>query len=572
LGALVASAVGPGPTEKSERFYLSYLYYDNALDIVAADPATGATQVFANPVPTECGARAMAVGLDGCIYFGTLPNAHFLQLDPRAGNLIDLGRPSVTEEYIWEVAFGPDRKLYGVTYPQARLVRYDPAARRLEDLGRLDPVEMYARFIGIDDDGFVYAGIGMSKANIAAYEIATGEHREILPPEFQQVGVATVYRGRDGHAYGALGGTYFRLRGWSATPIKPDQTAPREEKDALAAGQTISIDGWNMAVTNRVTHQSTERRLDYAGNLLNVFRLGLGPDGKLYGSSVLPLDLVRFDGNGQITNLGEFGGGESYSFLSHQNRLLTAAYSALAPLMSFDPATPVRLEGPGRNPALTSFKGCDGGWRPEAMIEGPDGKVYVGAVSGYGKLGGPLAAWDVAAGTVEQFPNVVTGQSVVTLAVWKNLLVGGTTIEGGGGSHPTGTEARLFLWDPVKREKIFETIPIAGAGSLDDLITAANGMVYGFGNGMLFAFDPAARAVVARVQAPFSATIYNSVAIGPDGKIWGLAPEGIFTIDTKTNGISITARAPKTITGGFAMRGRTVYFASGAESWQWTSP
>ena len=101
LGALVASAVGPGPAPGSERLYLSYLYVNQTIDVVAIDVATGETKVFSNPAPTESGARTMAVGPDGCIYLGTLPKAHFLKLDPKAGTLVDLGRPSPTEEYIW---------------------------------------------------------------------------------------------------------------------------------------------------------------------------------------------------------------------------------------------------------------------------------------------------------------------------------------------------------------------------------------------------------------------------------------------------------------------------------------
>src|SRR2546425_8616215 len=126
LGGLVASCVGPGPTEGSERFYLSYLYLDNTIDVVAVDPDTGSFQVFPNPVSTESGARTMVTGPDGKLYLGTLPRAHLLQLDPKAGTLVDLGRPSTTEQYIWDLVFGSDGKLYGVTYPQSKLVRYDP--------------------------------------------------------------------------------------------------------------------------------------------------------------------------------------------------------------------------------------------------------------------------------------------------------------------------------------------------------------------------------------------------------------------------------------------------------------
>jgi streptogramin lyase len=572
LGALVASTVGPGPAAGSQRFYASYLYLDNTIDVVAIDPDTGAHQTFSNPAPTECGARCMAAGPDGCIYLGTLPQAHFLKLDPKAETLTDLGRPSQTEGYIWDAAFGADKKLYGATYPQAKLVRYDPASGKLEDLGRMDPAEMYAHYVAGSEDGFVYVGIGTSKANIAAYEIATGTHREILPARFQTAGQASVYRGRDGRVYGKLSDAYFRLAGWTATPIKPAEAAPQESNDVLSDGRTVAVSGRSLTITNPATHQTTEHKFDYDGNRLNIFRIGSGPDGRVYGSSVLPINLLRLDEeNGRMSELGALGGGEIYSFLPHQNRLLAAAYCGLAPLMSFDPAKPFQQSAAEKNPELVSFKRSDSCWRPEAMIEGLDGNVYLGAVSGYGKLGGALAMWDVAANKVMQFPDVVKDQSVITLAAWKKLLVGGTTIEGGGGSHPTQTEARLFIWDPAARRKIFETTPVAGAGAINDLITASNGLVYGIAGDTMFVFDPATRQIKRQGKMPFSGAIYNAVAIGPDGKIWGLASSGIFAIDTKTDEAAMIAQSPKPITGGFAMSARAIYFISGPEVWRWSS-
>ncbi|HXR77695.1 MAG TPA: hypothetical protein VN737_17060 [Bryobacteraceae bacterium] len=62
LGGLVASAVGPGQRPGTERLYLSYLYVDHTIDVVAVDPNTGRDDVFSNPAPTESGARCMTVG------------------------------------------------------------------------------------------------------------------------------------------------------------------------------------------------------------------------------------------------------------------------------------------------------------------------------------------------------------------------------------------------------------------------------------------------------------------------------------------------------------------------------
>ena len=325
VGSLVASAVGPGPGEGSRRLYLSYLYVDNTLEVVAVDPDTGKFQVFPNPAPREWGARAMAVAPDGKVYLGTLPGAHILQLDPEKGTLADLGRPSASEQYIWELTAGADGKVYGCTYPQARLVRYDPEQGKLEDLGRMDPVELYGRYIAADRHGFVYVGIGTSRANFAAYEIATGEHRGIMPEEFRVVGMPSVYRGEDGNVYGVQGERRFRMKGFTATVIPAAEAAPPESFHRLGGGRTVEASGRTLRVKDPRTGATAERSFEYRGNELPIFRIGFGPEGALYGSAVLPIHFLRLD-NGAMRELGTLGGGEFYSFLRRGSRLLMAAY------------------------------------------------------------------------------------------------------------------------------------------------------------------------------------------------------------------------------------------------------
>jgi streptogramin lyase len=573
LGGLVATTVGPGPTAGSERVYLSYLYIDNTIDVVAVDPQTGEFQVFQNPAPTESGARCIAVGPDGNVYLGTLPGAHFLKLDTKTGKLIDLGRPAATEQYIWDVNFGPDGKLYGATYPQSKLVRYDPKTGKSEDLGRMDPVELYAHYVAGSDDGFMYVGIGTSKMNIAAYQISTGEHREILPAEFQKVGQASVYRGKDGKVYGVAGGQHFRMSGWTATAIAASEAVPAVSRTTLHDGRTVEVRDHKLLLHAGKGGEVSERAFAYEGNSLPLFRIGFGPDGELYGSSVLPIHFVKLDrAKHALPDYGGLGGGEIYSFLAHDKRLLMAAYAGNAPIMSFDPAQPFNNGEGVRNPALINFPGSDSGWRPQAMIEGPGNLVYIGAVAGYGKLGGPLSVFDASTNKVEQYHHLIEDQSVVTLAVWKNKIIGGTTVGGGGGSHATQKEAKLFIWDPQTRKKEFEVVPVEGERGIDDLIATPDGLVYGVAGSTLFLFDPASRTVKERKSLPFKGTIYNSVALGPDGRIWGLTRTGIFAIDRKKNEATLVATAPEKVTAGFALRDGYLYLVCGPAVYRYRLP
>ena len=594
LGGLTAETVAPGPGGVGQRLYLSYLYIGNTVDIVSVDPDTGNFQVFPNPVATETGGRAMVTGPDGKVYIGTLEGAHLYCLDPKKGTLVDLGRPSSTESYIWEVNFGPDGKLYGATYGHAKLVRYDPKSGVLEDLGRMDPVEQYAHSVAGSDDGFMYVGIGTSKANVAAYQISTGQHREILPIRSQVVGQAMVHRGRDGKVYAVAGHDWYRMNGWTAIPIAESDVSPAIPQNVLKDGRTVTVDGNLLRITDPKTGAVTERRFNYPGNKLDLFRVAFGPGGSLYASSVLPADLVRFDRDaGDFENLGRIGGGELYSLLTRHGRILLAGYGTLAPLMIYDPSQPFH-EAPlpaevevaphnasvnaRENPLLVHFAGEDHGWRPEAEIAGSDGRIYIGAVSGYGKLGGPLTVWDVDSGTVKDHEQVVQDESVVSLTAVARLIVGGTTVGGGGGSHPTEKEARLFLWDTQTQKKTFETVPVANARAITDLITV-NGRVFGLAGRTLFVFDPATLKIIHNARVEFGedykrpvdlGRIYNSVGVGPDGKIWGLAPQGIFRIDPETYRVALVASAPERITAGFAMDATGIYFASHSSLYRYT--
>jgi hypothetical protein len=575
LGGLMATTVAPGDADGSELLYASYLYADNTLDVIAVDPATGKAEVFHNPVPGEYGARNIAVGPDGNVYLGSLPHAHFLKVDRMAHRLIDLGRPSASEEYIWDVAFGMDQRLYGVTYPGCRLVRYDPATHTSEDLGKMDPTEKYGRWIVGGRDGYMYIGIGTAKANIAVFNVKTGELREVLPQDMQIADTPKPYIGADGGAYATLGNHLFALDGFKIHELPMSAKVEPYNPDVLKNGDALDLseDRGILSVKNARTGAVTSVKISYDGEDLQVFRIGYGPDGLLYGSSILPIHFLKIEaGNRKIEQLGDLGGGEIYSFLSHNGRLLMGAYSGLSPLMSYETGKAVSPAADG-NPELINFDNSDDAWRPQAMIQGPDDRVYVGGTAGYGKLEGPLVSWTGAPGSVQQHTHLVKDQSVISLATWKNYVVGGTTILGGGGSHPAGGEAHLFLWNTISRSKDFDIVPVPGAQTITCLATAKSGLIYGIAisgaTHTLFAFNPESRLVTSRRVTPFHGVVYNAVGETPSGRLVGLAEKGIFTIDEGSGDARVIARTPMKITGGFALRNGAVYFISNSEIYRY---
>ena len=574
IGSCLNKVIGPGPDPGSERLYASHVYSGDLLEIVAVDPLTGAVDVFPSPIPGQSGAWALALGPDGSIYVGTVGAAHILRLDWSRRALVDLGRPSTTEQYIWQLALGTDKKLYGCTYPNAKLVRFDPATGEGEDLGRMDEKEQYARSVAADDEGFVYVGIGMGSRHLAAYEIATGQHRDVLPADLGGGGACTVFRGDDGRVYGVAGGKHLRLEGWEAVVIPPAElrSAPSV---ALGDGRVVDYDGRSVTLRDPKGGGAETKSVAYEGRSQSLFRIGLGPDGRLYGSTAMPIHFLWADPDGESwEEIGQPGSGEFYSFLAHKDVLIGAAYGGDAPVMIYRPGEPYAPDRkPDGNPWLIHYKGENGGWRPMAMVAGPGDKVYIGAVSGYGLLGGPLCVLDPATGAVEQHMHLVKDQSVIALAVLPNgLIVGGTTTGGGGGSHPTQTEAKLFLWDATTSEKVFETVPVPGQGQINAIAVGHEELVYVFAGATLALFDPAARKVLETVPHGLGQVVYNAVSPGPDGELVGLASGGIFAIDGRKRRPRVLTTYPSGIHGGFAVRGRQVFFTSGPRIVSYTLP
>jgi outer membrane protein assembly factor BamB len=517
-----------------------YEYEGSTFDLVSIDPRTGAYTTVPNPTGESGG--TMLLGSDGDIYIGTRAHAHVLRYDPASNTLTDLGRLG-NESYVWALAEDGRGAIYAGTYPSAKLFRIVESSGGISDLGRLSD-QQYVRSLAVAN-GFVYAGIGSARALVVAYDIATGTHRELLA-NAETPGFAQVER-YSGGVLASVEGRYFDLRGENATPMR---SAPRITA-GLPSSQAAALDS------------------QYPGKPISIFRFAVGPDAQIYGSSILPAYLFRVAPSTlQIANLGYAGGGEVYSLAASGHRLVMAAYygMAKAPIMIFDPSRPYEN---GRNPKLVHFAGEDPAWRPWAIVAGPDGTVYIGAQPGYGRLGGVLVALNPDTGAVSRYDDVVPGQSIESLAVAGRYLVGATNVQGGTGATASASNARIFLWDIKAHRVVFDAVPVPGAKAVTDLVTAANGVVFGVGGNSLFAFDPRSKRIVHVTALRFGAVIPNCLQEGPDGALWGLARSGIFRIDARTAAVTFVTRTGVPVTAGMALLGQDIYFASGANMYRY---
>jgi hypothetical protein len=381
-----------------------------------------------------------------------------------------------------------------------------------------------------------------------------------------------VSRRSDGNVYADFGTNLMRLDDEMATRVSAEPEPPPIK---FRDGRVVTaFDRGRFTVHDPRTGKTVERTFEYSAKGDSIFVLGVGPSNCVYGSTVVPMEIFRYDpAANRGEHLGDMPGGEVYSLLEHAGRLYLCYYGG-AVMNLYDPAKPYWKYGgtPDSNPVTFGGVG-DGHLRPRAMIYGPEGLIYVGSEPPYGQLGGAIGVWDPKQNrTIQNYRHVVTNQSIVSLA-WEpqsGLIFGGSGNYGGGGTRSVETEAKFFAFDPKKRQKVFEAALAPGARNYPATF-AAKGKVFTTVGSKLLVFDPATLKVTQTVQLP-GTQVEISLGPGRDGQLIGLTTKGIYVFDLERGELVHTAMAPVHVHCGFAVVDDAVYFGSGAALWRYHLP
>ena len=613
--------IGPGVTTGSQKFYLSYENLGHPFSLVAVDPKNNYAATTYNPTLTsEFTGSQMAVGADNNVYISTKStvNAHIFKFTTAAPKLVDLGavpvdlRNSTKQTYIWNFMASPiDHRLYGCTYPSADLVSYGPsdAIPFITNLGTVDSSNQYGRYCAADPKyPYIYIGTGSINPKLVAYNIQTKQTTVLNT--VAGIGFGRAWLGSDNNIYGTNGTGQFSLSNGVANPAttiaNPASAYPFSNGDKIA----LSPDNASVVVKHPNGTQDTHA-YTYGGSFPAIFRLAQGPGNDIYAGTVLPFYLTKFTPAtpaAGLANLGFLGPGEPYSMLTTGSKLAIGAYTAGAPLLTYDPSLPVApnpyvyqtcsdTTSPINPQCIRDITGLDPArspddLRPQPLITGLDGNLYTGSVGHYGQTNGPLIKWNQQSNTASAYypyPNLGIA-SLASAPVCQGIttanarLVAGTTTAVGGGATSTATTSPLFIRNTTTNTMIkqFAIPSVASISSITDLIlNPANNYVYGIANNptgsYLFIFNPKTGTFVnGGTKLPFSGPIYDSVAIGSDGNIWGIYPKGIFKIDVTTNVGQAVATAPQPITAGFALvkgsAGDKIYYSSQADLYVYNIP
>lgn len=571
--------VGPGKSGEMDTIYLSFGQYNAPLFLLAVDPETGQMKQFNGPLSSEMGSWGYAVDHENRIYLGTYYHAHLLRFDPKTEAWEDLGQPGGEgESFICKITTAPDGKIWGGTYPSAKLFSYDPKTGVRENFGRMDPNQFYC-YPTAGEDGLIYCVIQFEKMDIVVFDPEKKTKTSLIPLEQRKPGRISLVKGKDGKIYFRFLSSdqwYLIEAGERLVEIsKSDVPFPRS---GLPDGRQFSVfDNHILRIVNSVTKEEKKIPLQYEASGAFIFVVGTGPDGRIYGSSMLPLRLFVWDPRDQIlTNLGKAaqGGGEVYSMGSLEGQLYLCSYPG-ARLSVYDPKKPLQFGSrEGANPRDLGPLGGDQD-RPRAMVAGPHGKVYIGSYPDYGLRGGAISVYDPKKNEKKVYRHIIPNQSIASLAYIEklDLMAAGSSVRGGSGTRAIEKEAKLILWEPKEEWKISEIIPVPGAKTILSLAVTVEGMLYGItDNEKVFVFDPERVEVINIFDLGLKEPIETSFQLGPDGRLYGLAKEAIFAIDPKDDQVSVVAKPSAPIHSGMAMLDRKIYFGSGANLWEFEIP
>lgn len=521
------------------------------------DPDTGEIK-WSQEIPNVQHLYAIVQGSDQNIYFAGCEGSGVLYRYLPAQQKIEKVADNPDNAWVWELAASSDGKIYGCTSETGSVFEFDIATGTMKNLGQVKEGATYARGLGVTDDA-VYVGVGEPDA-VYRIDRKTLEKTEIKT-------AASGDPNRMGSTVWIYNGRLF-IRDNAMRLFVVDESTGQQINE-LSFQQAISAPSpyddnllyykshnalWEYDFSTNTGKEVADSPWlsDDASNALNWFRPASGPkagryllgitddaggyvvydpaDNTVTGVSLamqpqaVDIQSIEKSPDGRIYIGGyQFGAAvynpsteqvdyvepnidqpESIGFLN--GKAYFGTYGS-ARIYSYDPSQPNGYTyGSGGNPGLSYDIGNDQD-RPFVMTSA-ENKLFIGSVPDYGLLGGALTIFDEQTNQWSEYRNVVNNQSITGLACKDGLLYGGTSVGGGLGIDPSESEAKLFVWDVAKGEKVKEvSISIPG---LKSIVKASS----------------------------FTTTdkpqMIGALSFGPDGLLWGATDGALFAVDTTT--------------------------------------
>ncbi|MFC1508395.1 hypothetical protein ACFL60_01760 [Candidatus Omnitrophota bacterium] len=542
------------------------------LFVLHIDPITGELSQYISQVEKSNYPTATLLSKSGKLYIGAAYAGHLLCYDPVENRLDDLGAINPGKaSFPCGIVEDDDGILWIGSYGTADLTSYDPETGTFTRRGRMDDVDMY-NYPMVNVDGMICNKIMMTKPHLVVFDPKTGTKKVVGPIAEKGKDSLTLIRGQNNRVYikSSLGN--YSIEGFKAVNVEtiPENTTPQPPKSVMS--YRFADAGQQLYRKLEVTSTGGETRtfdLDYEAAGTEIFYVHNGPDDCIYGSSILPLHLYRYDpSNSGLDDLGKCSAaaGEAYSMANLDGSIYISSYPG-ARVSVYDPSRPYEYGVEiGSNPRELG-RIDDISYRPRTTLAGPLGRVWLVSLPDYGRWGGPLSWYDPKTEEKKAYYEIAGDGSCYTMAYCEKqgLLAVGTSIYGGSGTQPKVEQAVLFLWDCEAEKKIWEGTLDRQVNTFNALVSAPDGRLFGTVTGgdtpELFVFDPESRIFTDRISLPHGGPLDLGLQNGPNGYLYGFTRSCFYRIDPVTLSVEELLHEDDSFHIAGPINGDSVYFA-----------
>ncbi len=546
-------------------------------------------RLAAIPLPGARGSWAITTDPSGVVYIGTYSNAHLYRYDPVTQTVSDLGAPIAGEAQVYGLSSGPDGRIYGGTYPNCHAFVYDPDTDSVTDFGRVDAESQYVRAaVFAADQNALIAGVFSPIPKLVRIDVVSGTMTDITPPGMTGVGVNELGYAA-GIVFAAVDGVLYAVDVVTGQQQSFTDAETGTTHTTMTVGSRFisEVHQGSIYLAGSKVSGRELRRIELATLTSSIVRtadgtpITLGAGGQGFGLIEEDGDTILYGKVGTSSGLSFTYNVDTQSYLTwtgdvlpdraplahilvgepdgpHADKVVISGYLGGATAIydsttgTFDDDQPKlgQVEGwcwydntviAGIYPTATIKQwDLNGGTNPVSLFNLQDSHqqnrpfavitvgstIYTGTLPDYGEHGGALSSYDLSTSALTVHRNVVVDQAIASLTESGGLIYGGSAIQGGGGTEPIATEAKLFAFDPITATKVGEWTVVSGANTINEVSVGPDGHLWGLADGTVFSFDPVGETVVSTV------TMYNGSTGGHGGEmVWH--PNGLLYVTSR---------------------------------------
>lgn len=494
-----------------------------------------------------------AIAPDGTVYIAGSTSSSQGQLwsySPVTKKMTNHGNPSPGEKSLWAMTIDDKGNVYGGTFDNGKVFKYDPVTKTYHDYGRMLEGRGYVRSMAYYD-GHLYAGVG-TVGDVVKMNVTTGEKEVISGPVASILGVTPanvpfaydmavvddylLVKFSDTHM--AL--LFYDLKNKVWLDKKVDkQSGGFNKAGVFSFNQLQSLNGklyilgnGGLLEVDMTTFEVRPTKIPYGSSLRGAEWMEFPDNPELPGKSLVtvqssgkitimnieketrldlpavvegapnPLHQIEPGPDGKLYMSGYPGGtGAVYDPKTGKNVNFTVGQAEgmveLGDYMYYGvyPGAIIYRSAKGTETPVVEevFRIGSEQDRPYMMTTGA-GKLIIGTIPDYGKLGGALTIYDPATGEKKVYRNIVENQSITGLVYRDGLIYGSTNIHGGLDIPTTATSAKMFVWDVASEKKIAEFfLPIPELDKpkmITGLTFGPDDLLWGFVDGIVFKLNP----------------------------------------------------------------------------------